>query len=103
LVAQRTRMETIANNILNVNTTRNARGEPVPYRRRFVIFEPTREKGVEKAGVRVREIALDKAAYRKQFEPNHPDAIQAGPDKGYVLMPNIDLSTEYVNALEASR
>lgn len=103
LVAQRTRMETIANNILNVNTTRNAKGEPIPYRRRFVVFEPTREKGVDKPGVRVREIALDKASFRKQYEPNHPDAIKEGPDKGYVLLPNIDLATEYVNALEASR
>ncbi len=38
LQAQRTRMDTIAGNILHVNTTRNEAGEKVPYKRRFVIF-----------------------------------------------------------------
>ena len=44
LQAQRTRMDTIANNILNANTTRNEKGEKVPYRRRFVLFAPGQVK-----------------------------------------------------------
>ncbi len=99
LVAQRIRMDTIAQNILNVNTTRNEKGEPIPYRRRFVVFAPTRQARSKAPGVHVREIKQDQGAFRKRYEPGHPDA---GPD-GYVNYPNIDLSIEYVNALEASR
>jgi len=50
-------------------------------------------------GVHVEQIKQDDSGFRKVYEPNHPDA---GKD-GYVQFPNIDLSTEYVNALEASR
>ena len=36
-------------------------------------------------------------------EPNHPDAVKAGPHAGEVAYPNIDLMTEFTNALEAAR
>ncbi len=36
-------------------------------------------------------------------EPNHPDAQKAGPHAGEVAYPNIDLMTEFTNALEAAR
>ena len=99
LQAQRTRMDAIAGNILNVNTTRNAQGEKVPYRRRFVLFAPGQAHDTSKPGVHVQEIKLDQSAFRKQYQPSHPDADA----NGYVNLPNIDLSVEYVNALEASR
>lgn len=100
LQAQRTRMDTIANNILNANTTRNEKGEKVPYRRRFVLFAPgqggdRRDRG----GVHVQQIALDQSPFRKQYQPGHPDADA----QGYVQYPNVDVAIEYVNALEASR
>src|SRR5687768_4460109 len=99
LQAQRTRMDTIAGNILNINTTRNAKGEPIPYRRRFVVFAPGQAGASEKQGVHVQDIKLDQSPFQKRYEPGHPDADASG----YVLYPNIDLSIEYVNALEASR
>ncbi len=99
LAAQRIRMDTIAQNILNVNTTRNEKGEPIPYRRRFVVFSPTQKPGSKAPGVHVREIKMDTTAFKQRYEPEHPDA---GPD-GYVKYPNVDLSIEYINALEASR
>jgi flagellar basal-body rod protein FlgC len=99
LMAQRTRMDTIANNILNINTTRNAKGEKVPFRRRYAVLASGQAGNPEKPGVHVQEIGLDKAPFTRRYEPGHRDA---GPD-GYVLYPNIDLSIEYVNALEASR
>jgi flagellar basal-body rod protein FlgC len=99
LLAQRTRMDTIAGNIANMNTTRNARGEAVPYRRRFAVFATGRPEAPNKAGVSVSKIQIDQSPFRKEYQPNHPDA-----DKdGYVSYPNIDLAVEYVNALEASR
>ncbi len=103
LQAQRTRMDTIAQNIANANTTRNALGEPIPYRRRFAMFAPGQPGNADKPGVRVSEIKLDESPFAKRFEPGHPDAIKSGPDTGYVLYPNVDLAVEYVNALEASR
>ena len=99
LQAQRTRMDTIAGNIANANTTRNAAGERVPYRRRFVMFAPGQPGNPEKPGVRVHEIKLDPSPFQKRHEPGHPDADA----EGYVRYPNIDLAVEYVNALEASR
>ena len=55
LQAQRTRLDTIAENILNVNTTRNARGEKVPYRRRFAMLRAGHGRTIRrKPGVHVR-------------------------------------------------
>ena len=99
LQAQRTRLDTIASNILNVNTTRNAAGQPEPYRRRFALFAPGRPGDPAKPGVRVSEIRLDPTPFQRRYEPGHPDADA----QGYVAYPNIDVAMEYVNALEASR
>src|SRR5687767_7357863 len=102
LLAQRTRMDTIAANIANLNTTRNARGEPIPYRRRFAVFAPSAaRRGPEaaKPGVHVQDIKVDPSPFQRRYQPGHPDA---GPD-GYVAYPNIDMAIEFVNALEASR
>ena len=99
LLAQRTRMDTIAGNIANMNTTRNTRGEPVPYRRRFAVFASGQADAPGKGGVSVSNIEIDHSPFRKEYQPNHPDADR----EGYVSFPNIDLAVEYVNALEASR
>jgi flagellar basal-body rod protein FlgC len=99
LQAQRTRLDTIAANIANVNTTRDAAGRPNPYRRRFVVLEPSRVGDAEAPGVRVKEIKLDQSRFTKRHEPWNPDA----DPQGYVSYPNIDTAIEYVNALEASR
>ena len=99
LQAQRTRLDTIAANIANMNTTRDAAGKPNPYRRRFAVFAPGQPDNPGAPGVHVQQIGLDNSGFQKRYEPNHPDA---GKD-GFVLFPNIDLAVEYVNALEASR
>jgi flagellar basal-body rod protein FlgC len=99
LMAQRIRLDTIAGNIANMNTTRDAAGKPNPYRRRFVVFVPGQPNNPNAPGVHVQEIGLDKSPFNRRYEPGSPDA-----DKdGYVSYPNVDLSIEYVNALEASR
>ena len=98
LLAQRTRMDTIAGNVANINTTRNERGEAVPYRRRVAMFSPGRAHD-GKAGVHVSAIEQDMSPFPRKFDPGNRDA-----DKdGYVRYPNVDLSIEYVNMLEASR
>lgn len=99
LRAQRTRMDTIANNVLNINTTHNENGEKIPFRRRMVIFQAGAGEGTNKPGVHVKEIKLDKSPFQIRHEPGHPDA----DSEGNVKYPNIDLSTETINMMEASR
>lgn len=107
LVAQRQRMNTIAGNIANINTTRNERGELSPFQRRLVKFEaaPLEQPGKSRGdaagpvGVRV-EVDVDAATPpRRIYQPGHPDADA----EGYISLPNIDLVTEFVNAVEANR
>ena len=103
LTAQRVRMDTVANNVLNANTTRDANGLPNAYRRRFVVFaqgrQPTRAGGDAGPGVHVAGIEADRSPFSKRYEPGHPDADAAG----YVNYPNVDLAVEMVNMMEASR
>jgi len=37
------------------------------------------------------------------YDPTHPDAITSGPQEGYVEMPNVDIVTEMVDMIAASR
>jgi flagellar basal-body rod protein FlgC len=115
LSAQRLRMDTIANNMANAETTRNSTGTG-PYRRQVVVFEarpaqPTSKfKGImqEKIahqvgnGVRVKEIReLNDAEspYRRVYEPAHPDA----DEQGYVNYPNVNIIEEMINMISATR
>jgi len=96
LVAQRHRLNTIAGNIANANTTRNERDEVQPFQRRIVEFyEDARETG--EVGFRV-EVDTT-TPFRREHDPGHPDA---GPD-GYVNYPNVELTSEFVNAMLATR
>jgi len=98
LLAQRVRMDTIAGNVANINTTRNTKGQPIPYRRRIVTFAPLAPNG-KSPGVRVASIEQDPSPFNLRYEPGNKDADA----RGYVQYPNVDLSIEYVNMLEASR
>jgi len=99
LMAQRIRLDTIAGNIANINTTRDAAGKMNPYRRRFVVLAPGRADNPSAPGVHVQSVGIDQSPFVRRYEPGNPDADK----EGYVSYPNIDLSIEYVNALEASR
>jgi flagellar basal-body rod protein FlgC len=99
LTAQRARLDTIAGNIANINTTRDASGKVNPYRRHFVVLAPGQGDDPSKPGVHVQQISTDNSPLIRRFDPGNPEA-----DKdGYVSYPNVDLSIEFVNALEASR
>ena len=101
LVAQRQRLDTIAGNIANANATRNADGEPSPFLRRLVSFHPEPQASASQAGVGVNyTVDIDRTTpTRRVHEPGHPDADA----DGYVTYPNIDVMTEFVNAMEAGR
>jgi flagellar basal-body rod protein FlgC len=102
LLAQRTRMDVISGNIAHAQTTLNEDGKPEPFQRRIVALA-TQANSMQPAtggqGVRA-EIEIDtETPPRKVHQPGHPHA-----DKdGYVTFPNVNIITEFVNALEASR
>lgn len=108
LTAERLRLDVISNNIANVNTTRTAEGGP--YRRELVVFEPRSQEnsfgeilsgqmGVETSGVKVSGIIKDQSPLREVYDPTHPDANA----NGYVQMPNVNVVTEMVDMITASR
>jgi len=109
LVAQRARLDTIAGNVANANSTRDESGRAVPFRRRFVQFAATElgATGGQAVGLGSRsapgvrfEVKTDETTpLRSVHAPGHPDA---GPD-GTLMLPNVDLTTEFVNAVEAAR
>ncbi len=104
LVAQRTNLDTIAGNIANLDTTRDAQGNPEPYRRRIALFASGNPAaGTNAPGVHIAQVVESQEPFRLVEDPSHPDAIKEGKLKGKVRMPNVDLSTEMVNAMMAAR
>lgn len=104
LAAQRLRLNIIAENVANAQTTRTPEGGP--YKRRDPVFAAkpfvemlSREQMAGATGVAVERVHVDERPPRLQYDPHHPDANK----DGYVAMPNIDLVTEMVNMMSASR
>jgi flagellar basal-body rod protein FlgC len=114
LSAQRLRLDLIANNIANAETTHTAEGGP--YQRKDVIFAPQggnsflarllqarrSASGVAEAqvaGVRVASIITDPSPGTRVYDPTHPDADA----EGYVTYPNVNLVVEMTNMLSATR
>lgn len=113
LSAEKLRMDVIANNIANANTTRTREGGA--YRRRYVVFEPRDqkegrlkfpnllEKTIEKLrvgeGVRAVRIEADESQGPLVYDPGHPDANA----EGYVERPNVNIVAEMVDMITASR
>jgi flagellar basal-body rod protein FlgC len=103
LVAQRMRMIQISNNIANIKSTHTAKGEKVPYQAKTVVFQAEDQGSNGAMGVKVSSIESVPSEPLWRREPNHPDAMKAGPHAGEVAYPNIDLMSEFTNALEAAR
>ena len=111
LTAQRLRMDIIAENIANVDTTRTEDGSP--YKRKTVLFQERgsnhpfaeyfervmRGRINDTRGVRVTRIVEDNRPGSKVYDPGHPDADA----DGYVTKPNVNIVEEMVNMISASR
>lgn len=102
LDVQRARMEVAVSNLANAESTRGPDGQP--YRRREVVLESVpfdQQIGATPAasGVRVAAVIEDQAAFRRRYEPSHPDADA----DGYVAVPNVDVPEEMVDMLGAAR
>ncbi len=98
MIAQRTRMAVIASNIANANSIENAKGEYEPYLRRAAMLSPAGSDG-ELLGVEVSNIQILEGTLRSEHRPGHPNADA----DGYLMVPDIDTTSEWVNGLQASR
>ena len=104
LVAQRVRLNTVSGNIANMSSTTDETGKAKPYQARQTVFQTDDELTTSgAAGVKVSEILTDDSEPLYRYEPHHPQAIQEGKWKGYVAYPNINLTEQMVDALEATR
>jgi len=114
LTAQRVRLDAIASNIANAETTRGVDG--TPYRRKVVTleeagFRPTMDPRLRLpdpsdpdeldnyGGVRVVGVGEDLSEGPLQYDPGHPDA----DERGYVRMPNVSITEELVSMMETRR
>ena len=126
LKAMRTRMNAIASNVANINTTRTEEGGP--YRRQLTILSQVKGRypfsdyldtaklklsttncchllplkgsyeDSQVSGVKA-DVILDNSPPQMVFDPSHPDADASG----YVAMPNVNIVTEMVDMISASR
>jgi flagellar basal-body rod protein FlgC len=110
LTAERLRMDVVAENLANAQTTRGADGNP--YRRKEVVLQ---ERGGSSfgaslsaamssgskagGGVEVAGVVEDQTPLKRIYDPGHPDADA----DGYVSMPNVDTVTEMVDLIGAQR
>jgi flagellar basal-body rod protein FlgC len=110
LRAERMRLDVIATNLANAQTTRTPEGGP--YKRRHVIFEaqhlgsPFGETIAAlgapddpRQGVAVTGVVDDPSPPRMVFDPGHPDADK----QGYVAYPNVNPVLEMVDLMTATR
>ena len=116
LAAQRMRVDVLAQNIANAETTRTPEGGP--YRRRHVVFkaEPQLVSGFQAVlarvqspsgsslppdvqGVRVAEVSVDNTPAERRYLPSHPDANA----EGYVDFPPFNPVEDMVDLTAAVR
>ncbi len=113
--AERLRSDVISNNIANASTTRTQEGGA--FKKSTVVLTPVSDSNPQwnspfvpssldngpGKGVKVLEIAKDTSEGRLVYDPDHPDAIKSGPNKGYVEYPNVNIVNEMVDLISASR
>jgi flagellar basal-body rod protein FlgC len=100
LEAQKMRLDIVAQNIANAQTTRSLSGGA--YQRQIVSFETELVKhagGRSLQTVHVSGVTADKTPGQQVYNPQHPDADASGN----VTMPNVNLAYEMVDLITASR
>lgn len=97
LAAQSQRLNVSASNMANADSATGPDG--LPYKAKQVVFQVDAAPGQETGGVKVAQIVDDPAPMRMVYEPGNPMADA----KGYVQMPNVDVVSEMVNTISASR
>lgn len=102
LIAERQRLNLVAGNIANADSTTSANG--TPYRARSAVFSAEPLDGNSQTptgaeGVRVRQVVTSKAPFKEIYEPGNPKANA----KGYVKSSNVSLVRQMSNMIDATR
>ncbi|MEX0974454.1 MAG: flagellar basal body rod protein FlgC [Bacillota bacterium] len=108
LTAERMRLDLIASNLANAESTRTEAGGP--YRRKVAIFQPRGARysfrdifsssfSSAPQGVQVTGVREDQSPFKRVYMPGHPEADK----EGYVTYPNVDITTEMVDMMAATR
>ncbi|NLM06407.1 MAG: flagellar basal body rod protein FlgC [Tissierellia bacterium] len=108
LTAEKTRIDIIAKNLANANTTRATGG--MPYRRQMPVFKEHTVNSFSRIlnskinrsnfeGVKISRIVEDQSPFRTIYEPGHPDA----DENGYLKTSNVDVVKEMVDMISAQR
>jgi flagellar basal-body rod protein FlgC len=96
--AQTKRLQVIAENLANQNTTGNTPGA-APYRRKTVSFANEMDRSAGTDVVRIKEVGEDKSDFPLRYDPGHP----AADANGYVKTPNVNSFVEVMDMREAER
>ena len=125
MTAQRIKMDTVASNIANINTTRQPDGSKGVYVKKDVSFRTVYDDAVNRGysnfaannpdaqfdprtgnmlinanvSLRVDEIYEAENGVKTVYDPSHPDA----DEEGYVDLPNINIVEEMVGMISASK
>ena len=93
--AQSTRLQIVAENVANADSTGNTPGAD-PYRRKTITFEEVLD---EEAGVTMVKVGKDDKPFTLRHDPSHP----AADENGFVKVSNVSPILEMANMREASR
>ena len=97
LTAQSQRLNVVASNLANADSTAGPDGQP--YRARQVVFQAAPTGAAGAVGVKVAEVVSDASPPRRSYDPKHPLADA----EGYVAQSNVNAVEEMVNMISAAR
>lgn len=98
LEAQSTRLRVVSENLANANSTGRTAGAE-PYRRKTTTFTAEMDRAAGVNVVKIKDIGVDRAPFRVDYEPTHPAADQ----DGYVKFPNVNSLIEMADMRETNR
>jgi flagellar basal-body rod protein FlgC len=98
LEAQSTRMRIVSENLANANSTGRTSGAD-PYQRKTVTFDAAMDRAAGAQLVKIKELGVDRAPFRVDYDPGHPAADKAG----YVKLPNVNMMIEMADMREVNR
>ncbi len=107
LSVQRTRLNVTAMNLANAHVTRTLEGGPYRAKNLIIQAAPLTPELADKLGEladkletpKVIALVDDQSPFKEVYDPTHPDA----DERGIVRYPNVDVLTEMVDLLAASR
>lgn len=97
LTAERMRLDTIANDLANAQTTSTPGGGP--FRSEMVVFSPLPSVPSRPGGVVVTGIVGSSAPFPLTYDPGSPDANA----QGYVQMSNVNVTSSMVDMIAAQQ